>query len=66
MLGKFNPAVLMAAIMGQLAQVDAGKGGGTKTMASGFRGVGQSRRFPTRLMIEKRRNKKKFKLGRTR
>jgi len=65
MLGRFNPAVMMAAIMGNLAEV-AKASGGTRTVSSSFRGLGAAGRYPTRKMIEKRRNKAKFKLGRTR
>lgn len=64
MLGKFNPAVLMAAIMGQLAQVSTvGKSRDAGYLGPSRQGRG---RYPTRKMIEKARNKKKFKLGRTR
>jgi hypothetical protein len=65
MLGRFNPAVLMAAIMGNLAEVSRSTGGG-RTVVSNFRGLGLGARYPTRKMIEKRRNKVKAKMGRTR
>lgn len=65
MLGKFNPAIMMAAIMGNLAEV-AKASGGTYSARSNFSGFQRGRRHPTRKQIEKQRNRKKFKLGRTR
>lgn len=65
MLGKFNPAILMASIMGNLAETMKASGGFTRSTST-FRGLGGRRRYPTRKMIEKRRNKAKAKLGRTR
>lgn len=63
MMNRFNPAVLMAALMRGLGEIAAARplplaqGGGSRA----FR---HNRRFPTRKMIAKQRNKKKQKLGR--
>lgn len=65
MLGRFNPAVLIAALLGRSAEV-AKANGQMRTVASNFRGLGSGKRYPTRKMIEKRRNRAKAKLGRSR
>lgn len=62
---RFNPAVVMAALLGGIGDSIRGLGAGTPS-GNNLRGPRHKGRWPTRLMIQKARNKKAHKLGRTR